>query len=333
MNDIGPGNESRPSVRLVDREVQIPKRPAIEAADIRLTALLPIYAAIAWFVSASHWHGLMRRLASIDAKGSLSTITRGIDASGLEARLPGGKEEIAGELNVNRLESYVQYLRDYRPGGWRAPISIDNEIALRRGLEAGRGVILWVGHFVFNGLPLKKALGQAGYSVHHLSRPEHGFSSSRYGIKVLNPVRSHIEERYLAQRVMIERGAEHRAIREAHRLLSKGEIISITAGHWEGKRIAYAPIGNAGLPISIGAPSLANSTGATLLPLFIARDRPTGDAGFRVIVGDPIDCSQANSRDESVRAAVGDFARQLVPLVQKYPDQWRGWKYLTANAD
>lgn len=333
MNDIGPGNESRSSVRVVDREVQIPKRPAIEAADLRLTALLPIYAAIAWFVSASHWHSLIRWLASIDAKGSLSTITRGIEASGLEPKLPGNKEAIAGELNVNRLESYIQYLRDYRPGGWLAPVSIENEIALRRGRETGRGVVLWVGHFVFNGLPLKKALGQAGYRVHHLSRPEHGFSSSRFGIKVLNPIRSRIEERYLAQRVMIERGAEHRAIREAHRLLSRGEIVSITAGHWEGKRIAFAPIGNAGLPISIGAPSLANATGATLLPLFIARDRPTGEASFRVIVGEPIDCSQANSRDESVRAAVADFARQLMPLVQKYPDQWRGWKYLSANAD
>ena len=300
-------------------------------ADIRLAAFLPLYALVAWFMPIGRWHDLIRRrFASIDKKGPLRTISKGIAASGLEARLPGGGEEIARELNANRLESYLQYLRDYRPGGWPVDYSLINEPALRDGLDAGRGVILWVGHFVFNGLPLKKALHAAGYEVFHLSRPEHGFSSSRFGIRVLNPVRSRIESRYLAKRVIIERGAQQRAMREAHRLLSKGRIVSITAGHWEGRRVAFAPIGNAVLPLSVGAPSLAHATGARLLPLFIVRDLVNGESRFRTILGDPIDCDREQHRDQVVRSAVADFALQLISPVVGNPDQWRGWKYLAA---
>ncbi len=324
--------ESTASVDLVDREVKLHKRPRIEIADLRLMAFLPVYAAIAWLVRSSRWHDFIRRrFASIDKKGSLSAITNGIEASGLETRLSSNSEIVARELNANRIESYFQYLKDYHPNGWEARISIENEIVLERGLEAGRGVILWVGHFVFNGLPLKRALHDAGYQVFHLSRPEHGFSSSRFGISVLNPLRSHIEDRYLAKRIIIERGSEHRAMREAHRLLSAGEIVSITAGHWEGKRIAFAPVGNGSLPLSIGAPSLANATGATLLPLFLVRDRQSGQGKFRAIFGEPIKLGSKQRREQVVRLAVADLARQLMPFVLEYPDQWRGWKYLSAR--
>ena len=330
MNEERLADKAASSIRIVKRGQRISKRSAIELADIRLAAFLPVYAAIAWSIPSRRWHDLIRRsFASIDEKGSLLAISRGIEASGLEARLPSDRDAIARELNVNRLESYLQYLQDYRPGGWQGNFSIDNEIILRRGLQAGRGVLLWVGHFVFNGLPLKKALDGAGYRVFHHSRPEHGFSSSRFGVRVLNPLRSHVESRYLARRIIIERGAEHRAMREAHQLLSKGEIVSITAGHWEGKRIAFAPIGDAFLPISVGAPSLAHATRATLLPIFIVHDRTT--ARFRVVVGEPINCDKMQERDEVVRFAVADLARQLIPLVAAYPDQWRGWKYLSED--
>jgi hypothetical protein len=185
--------------------------------------------------------------------------------------------------------------------------------------------VLWVGHFVFNGLPLKKAMHGAGYQVFHLSRPEHGFSTTRFGMRFLNPIRSRIESRYLAQRIIIQRGAEHRAVREAHRLLVAGKIVSITAGHWEGRQLAYAPIGDALLPLSVGAPSLAQATGTALFPVFIVRE---ASGRFRIIVGKQIACDPDRDRDEVVRNAIADFASQLLPYAIGYPDQWRGWKYL-----
>ena len=49
----------------------------------------------------------------------------------------------------------------------------------------------------------KMALHRAGYGLVHLSRSEHGYSSTIFGMRCLNPLRSRIESRYLAERVVI----------------------------------------------------------------------------------------------------------------------------------
>jgi lauroyl/myristoyl acyltransferase len=311
-------------IRIVDRKPAPSKRALAERADITLCALLPVYAALSWLRPEERWASLIRGyFVSIDEKGPLDTMVRGIEESGLAPELAMSAGTAASILNAHRLESYFQYLRDYRPGGWKPAIRIDNEPALREVVESGRGAVLWVGHFVYNGLPLKKGMHSAGYEVFHLSRPEHGFSTTRFGMRFLNPIRSIIEERYLTKRIIIERGAEHKAVREAHRLLKQGKTVSITAGHWEGRQLAFAPIGRGVLPMSVGAPSLAHATGAALIPIFIVRENGV----FRIIVGDEIGMAK-NSRENAVREAVAKFARQLTSYAVAYPDQWRGWKYL-----
>jgi lauroyl/myristoyl acyltransferase len=311
-------------IRIVDRKPAPPERALVERADLTLCALLPVYAVLSWLRPEERWAPLIRStFVSIDEKGPLDTMVRGIEASGLAPELSISAGTAASILNAHRLESYFQYLRDYRPGGWKAKTRIDNEGLLAEIVGSGRGAVLWVGHFVYNGLPLKKGMHEAGYEVFHLSRPEHGFSTTRFGMRVLNPIRSTIEERYLAKRIIIERGAEHKAVREAHRLLKQGKTISITAGHWEGRQLAFAPIGEGFLPMSTGAPSLAHATGAALLPIFIVRE----EGVFRIIVGEEIGMAK-NSRDNAVREAVAKFAALLRRYAVAYPDQWRGWKYL-----
>ncbi len=309
---------------MIDRKPSAPHRAALENSDLTLCALLPVYGALSWAVPEAKWAALIRScFVSIDEKGPLDTMVRGIEASGLEAELTMSPGAAASALNAHRLESYFQYLRDYRAGGWQADITIENDELIRDVQRSNRGVVLWVGHFVYNGLPLKKGMHAAGYEVYHLSRPEHGFSTTRFGMRFLNPIRSTVEERYLAKRVIIERGAEHKAVREAHRLLKAGKIISITAGHWEGRQLAFAPVGDGFLPMSVGAPSLAHATGAALLPVFIVRD----GTRFRIIIGGEIR-TQSNMRETAVKEAVAGFAEQLRPYAVSHPDQWRGWKYL-----
>ena len=70
---------------------------------------------------------------------------------------------------------------------------------LDEALGRGKGCVLWVAHFVFAPNIAKLALHDAGYKVSHLSRLDHGFSSTRFGIKWLNPVRSRFEDRLLAE--------------------------------------------------------------------------------------------------------------------------------------
>ncbi len=108
--------------------------------------------------------------------------------------------------------------------------------------------------------------------------------------------------------------------------MSQGNLVSFTAGHWEGRQIGRIPVGNALLPVSTGAPSLAHATGAPLLPVFIRQEE---DGGFQVTIGKAIPCGKPAPREEAVSSALAEFAAQLVPQIAGAPGQWRGWKYLT----
>jgi hypothetical protein len=316
--------ESRP-VTITRRNLPPIDRERISAADVKLTVLLPLLFAISWLVPERHWQRICEALAGARGGAAEEPVERGVRLSGLGPGLAVPAGDLSHALSTHRFLSYLQYLRDYRPGGWRCAAVIEGADALRAAQAENRGVILWVAHFVYNGLPLKKALCEAGFRVFHMSRPEHGFSTTAYGVAVLNPLRSRIEERYLARRIMIKRGAEHVALREAHRLIGDGSIVSITAGHWEGRQVARVPVGAAALPVSTGAPSLAHATGARLLPVFISR---ADDGSFRLRIGAALACDPHLPRNEAVAAAMEDFAQQLQTEISRSPGQWRGWKYL-----
>jgi hypothetical protein len=74
--------------------------------------------------------------------------------------------------------------------------------------------------------------------VWHLSRPEHGFSKSRFVVRFLNPIRVRAELNHLGGRILIDRSAPNNAKKSSERLLGENKIISITAGAWEGRRVA-----------------------------------------------------------------------------------------------
>lgn len=317
-----------PRITIRRRLLRVTDRDGISLADLRLTALLPLLFAVSWLVPERHWPRVCGWLAGPRRRVAEDAVARGVRLSGLGPEFGVSGEEISHALNRHRLLSYLQYLRDYRPGGWRCAADMEGMDRLRIAQVETRGVILWVAHFVYNGLPIKKALSDVGLKVVHMSRPEHGFSSTAYGVTVLNPLRSRIEKRYLARRIMIKRGAEHVALREAHRLIREGKVVSITAGHWEGRQVARIPVGSAVLPVSTGAPSLAHATGAWLFPVFI---RLADDGTFRLRIGDALAGGQNLPRSEAVTSAMAAFSRQLVAEIANCPDQWRGWKYLEAS--
>lgn len=321
--------EERPRVTIARRLLRVTDRDSISKADVKLTALLPLLFAVSWLAPERHWPRLCGWLAGPRGGAAEDSVARGVRLSGLGPELGVSGTKISHMLSSHRLLSYLQYLRDYRPGGWRCTAVIEGMERLLAAQAEEHGVILWVAHFVYNGLPLKKALSDAGIRVFHLSRPEHGFSSTAYGVAVLNPLRSRIEERYLARRIMIKRGAEHVALREAHRLVGEGNVVSITAGHWEGRQVGRIPVGAAALPVSTGAPSLAHATGAPLLPVFI---NLADDGTFRLQIGDALACDPSLTRGAAVAAAMAQFSRQLICEIGRSPDQWRGWKYLDATS-
>jgi lauroyl/myristoyl acyltransferase len=104
-----------------------------------------------------------------------------------------------------------------------------------------------------------------------LSRPEHGFSKSTAGIALYNGIRIGAERQQLEGRIVFERDRPGAAAVAAMRVLARNGILSITAGDWEGQRIADIDVCGGKLRLAVGAPRFARLAGAALLPVFTVR--------------------------------------------------------------
>jgi lauroyl/myristoyl acyltransferase len=179
---------------------------------------------------------------------------------------------------------------------------------------------------VFNGLAPKKGLHDAGFPYVHLSRPEHGFSKTRFGIRVLNPLRRKVEDRYLASRVIIRQNSGIGAMRDLRKVLADNGIVSITAGSWEGRVIVEPEVFGCRMPLATGPIALALATGAPLLPVFVWRESRTGILKVEIDAEIPLDGS---GDKPAVIAGVADaYAARLQERIRAAPEQWRGWRYL-----
>jgi lauroyl/myristoyl acyltransferase len=228
---------------------------------------------------------------------------------------------VAGD--ANRTEHSIQIFREYGGSAWTPPIRIEGINYLKDAVSKQKGVVLWASHFAFSSLITKKALAAAGYSVSHLSRPEHGFSKSRFGIAWLNPFRCAVEDRYLAQRVLIQRDVPGGAFQSALEILSHGGAVSVTAGAWEGRILAEGDFLAGKIHLAIGAAKLSSESGAELLPVFTIRDSMPNS--FLVVIGRPL---LLHGGEAAISVAVREYLTALAPFVVRYPDQWRGWDKL-----
>lgn len=70
---------------------------------------------------------------------------------------------VVGKLITEDIQSLIELLRVYRPGGWTPPIDLTGGEHLKTVVADGRGVILWVGHFVHSDLVAKMAFHRAGW--------------------------------------------------------------------------------------------------------------------------------------------------------------------------
>lgn len=184
---------------------------------------------------------------------------------------------------------------------------------LDQAVERGRGVVLWIGAFTHSSTVVKRALHEAGYPVAHLSRPTHT-SPSRYGVKFLNRWRMSIEDRFIAERIMLTPAGMVGAMRQLMKRLRNNGIISITAGD-EAGHSGLAPFLNAQIRLAPGAIRLATGAGAALIPVVAQR---IGNSEFEVILGEPLPADA----DLAVQRYIAD----LEPYVLASPQQWHGWR-------
>jgi len=290
---------------------------------------LPVLWLAALTVPERRWKGLCYRLEALKARLRFhdpSAVAR-VAASVLGPSRPTfDARAFALESAAGRSEHHLQILRARSPGGWRPVPELEGAAHLDHALAQGRGAVLWVAHFCFNALATKKALGDAGYRVWHLSRPEHGFSKSTVGIALFNGIRVAAEIEHLAGRIIIDRDKPMAATLAAQRRLKKNEIVSITAGAWEGSRLAQVDLLGGRLELAVGAPGLARLAGAALLPVFTVRGPP--DGAIRVVIEKPLSIPAEGGMDEAVQEAARQFGALLEDYVRRYPAEWRDWKSL-----
>ena len=140
-------------------------------------------------------------------------------------------------------------------------------------------------------------------------------------MQFLNPIYTHMEDRYLKERVTMGLDGATAAVNTLRERLLAGGIISITARDIARKPVRV-PLLAGSLPLAIGAPSLAQQTQAILLPVHAVQ---LDSGAYAAIIDPPIALDASQPRWVAGEAAAREYARRLEAVVREYPDQWLGW--------
>jgi len=299
----------------------------ITARDILLLAAIPVLLFIAWLVPERHWSGVAGAIAR-----AVSPPLRLLRPAAFDRMQHATTENMAMQPAIDtyirwfagRLEQELQYLREYRPGGWKPKLTIVGREHLDRAVAGDRGGILWVAPMLSSGLVVKKALHEAGFQFSHLSREYHGPSDTRFGRSFINRIVMNCENRYLAQRFLLQSGRESRALRQLVRALRDQQLVSITCSYY-GRKIVAAPLLGGTLPIAIGAANLAITTGAPLLPVFAIRK---SWREFEIIVAKPMQLPTLGSQAEVISQVVCRYAMLVEQYANRDPGAFADWPCL-----
>jgi len=299
---------------------------AVKGRDIwELWRLFVVQASLAWTTSPRHWHKIAARWGRLESQLHPARTQANVKRLGpLVASVSGLPDALDIERGIlaGQIEERFQYLRAHRPGGWEPVIRIHGSENVDAVRASKRGLLFWGSSFAFNDLIAKIALHRMGLNVYHYTRPVHGLSNTRFGIRVLNPVRTAIECRYLGARVSgEEKIAQAMTVLRDH--LQAGGAVSIKTGN-RGRRRASAPFFGGRLELATGTVTLAHRWGAALVPTYTLR---RDDGSFDFFIGEPLDTDAADEESRA-QAVVDSYARQIEPIVLADALQWRGWRFM-----
>ncbi len=295
--------------------------PWIDRKDIGLIGLLPVVAALAWTLPEGAWPMLAVRLAGLHLAVRGGRVSR--EVARIEAlvgtRSLGRSPAACWRAHIaHKYVALMQLLHSYHPRGWPAAIRLEGRVEIDAALALGQGAILWVTQFVFSDLVTKRALHEAGYAVSHLSREAHGFSTTRFGRRWLNPIKTGIERRYLAERLVMSEDHTVGPLRGLALRLRQNRLVSITVAP-TGRKTRPAPFLDSRIRVATGAPALAWQTGAPLLPVFTLRE-PAGALVTRVEPA--LLADRRLDRAGAIDALLTAYGALLEAYVLRSPDQF-----------
>jgi len=216
-----------------------------------------------------------------------------------------------------RYLSWLQLLAVYPPRSWRPPAMLEGREQIEKALAAGCGAILWTPPFAFNDLFTKAAVAQADLKASLVLRPSHGFTGSRFGRSILNPIYTRIERRYLRDMILLSDGSEASALDEVKARLADNQLIIVYAVPL-GRRLAIRPLGDGQIRIATGILNLACETKCAVLPTFTLR-RNNGQVVTTIHEGLPMPSDR--SRAEVIEQMLDRYVPLLEAAVRDYPEQ------------
>ncbi|MGI9341212.1 MAG: hypothetical protein ACR2QV_00075 [Gammaproteobacteria bacterium] len=296
--------------------------PRFELRDLGLIVGLTTLLPFAWLLPVHLWDSFSRLVATL-AQAGRQISTRGLHQN-IE-RAPGIDDPRAVEARIfaNRIEQELEYLREYRPGGWQPTIRLAGIERIETAMRGGNGCILWIAPLFFSSLVAKKALHAAGVEVSFLSRSLHGPSNSEFGRRCINSIKIRREERYLHERIVMQTGTATAAARALRKRLRQGRVVAIAWAAY-GDRLLDANLLDGIFPVAGGAPRIALAEGAPLLPIFTRR---IDSNAFEIVVGEPIAPPERADRRDAIEHMLNAFCASLEVLALEDPAILTIWRH------
>lgn len=202
---------------------------------------------------------------------------------------------------------------------FRLPVKLVGQEHIDAALENGKGVILLVGNTAYSDFAAKAAIGSAGIPIAHLSIPGHGSSGTWFGRNFITRPRVSVENRYVQERIVMNRDTTIQALKSLERRLRKNGVVSITGV--SGASSVPIPFLGGNIQLGRAAPALSRRTDAVVLPVFTT---PSASGHFTVQIGAPL--NGAGKGPEFELSLATEFGRLLEVFVREHPTIWPGWQ-------
>lgn len=308
--------------RIVTREIAPVDRQLLSLGDMLALGVLAA-TPVASILPANQLRAVATRVARLLPSGfrQEAALETFVTLGGLSPEAAGGLRRRQLEQKMISLAFFLKQLAG-KPG---YEIAVKGKEHVVEALAGGRGAIVWIADFVFASEVARQAFHVLGHPLTHVIRPEHGFSSTSFGVKCLNPIHTRAGARHVREFIVLDRNNPDDMRRRLERRLGENGLVSLLACAYEGRTLVQVPFMRGKLQLAIGAPALAFKMGCPILPVFT---RPSPAApDFTVSIGRPLAMKSADRRSAIVEATT-DFVARLAPRVEAHPELWRGWSSL-----
>lgn len=309
------------------RQIILQNHPLTDGKDLGTCILLMFVTFVSWLTPERLWHFFTVTMARMYLFIFQKAVRSRIETIG---KICGDRLKItdARKIEIERkaklFEARFQYMREYRPGGWKPCFHIYGKQHIENALERGQGAILWIAPFHFVELAIKKGLAQRGFNLTYLSDYRHGLSTTRFGLKFLNPLWKKAENKYLHERIVIQPDGQLGYLRTLEKRLRQNALVAMGSIPSKGQKTIPTKILNGTFPFPPGAASLALATKASLLPVFLIQRSP---GELKLTIEAPINIPSKKNRHENIDIIMDKFSGLIEDYVIQYPTSFRFWDH------